>query len=72
MNKDKMLKEMTKMFDHIKAQEKIIEEDVIKCNVCKKDFIVEELTTDDWNFAWDNYVTKDCCSSCSTKNRSLT
>jgi len=25
MNKDKMLKEMTKMFDHIKAQEKIID-----------------------------------------------
>jgi hypothetical protein len=47
----------------------VIEEDVIKCNVCKKDFIVEELTTDDWNFAWDNYVTKDCCSSCSSKIR---
>tara|TARA_R100001086_G_C11811607_1_gene251696 strand:+ start:948 stop:1232 length:285 start_codon:yes stop_codon:yes gene_type:complete len=25
MNKDKMLKEMTKMFDHIKAQERIID-----------------------------------------------
>ena len=47
----------------------IVEEDVIKCNVCKKDFIVEELTTEDWNFAWDNYVTKDCCSSCSSKVR---
>ena len=47
----------------------IIEEDVIKCNVCKKDFIVEELTIDDWNFAWDNYVTKDCGSSCSSKVR---
>jgi len=42
----------------------IIEEDVIKCNICKKDFIVEELTTDDWNFAWDNCATIDCCSSC--------
>ena len=31
----------------------IVEDDVIKCNTCNKEFIVDELTTDDWNFAWD-------------------
>ncbi len=47
----------------------IVEDDVIKCNTCNKEFIVDELTTDDWNFAWDGYVSKDCCNSCSYKNR---
>jgi len=45
----------------------VVEEDVIKCNICKKQFIVEELTLDDWNFAWDGNVDTDCCSDCSSK-----
>ena len=45
----------------------IVEEDIIKCNVCRKQFVVDELTLDDWNFAWDGYVTNDCCSDCSSK-----
>ena len=36
MNKDKMLKEMTKMFDHIKAQEKIIEDNKLKIRTYEK------------------------------------
>jgi len=24
----------------------------------------DEITLDDFNFAWDNLVTKDCCSDC--------
>ena len=49
----------------------IVEEDVINCNICNNDFIVDELTTDDWNFAWDGYVSKDCCSGCAYKNRRI-
>jgi len=45
----------------------IVEEDVIKCNICRKDFIVEGLTLDDWNFAWEGFVTNDCCNNCVTK-----
>ena len=44
------------------------EEEVIKCNVCRKQFIVEELTLDDWSFAHDGYVNSDCCSDCAEKN----
>ena len=46
----------------------IVEEEVIKCNVCRKQFIVEELTLDDWNFTWDGYVNSDCCSDCAETN----
>ena len=45
----------------------VVEDEVIKCNVCRKDFIVEELTLDDWNFAHDGYVNTDCCSDCSPR-----
>ena len=45
----------------------IVEENTIDCNVCKKTFNTNEITTDDFNFAWDNYVTTDCCSNCSHK-----
>ena len=47
----------------------IVEEEVIKCTVCRKQFIVEELTLDDWNFAWDGYVNTDCCSNCFEKEK---
>ena len=43
------------------------EEDVITCGVCHTDFDPDEITTDDYNFAWDNYVHTDCCSECSDK-----
>ena len=46
----------------------IVEEDVIKCNVCRNQFVIEELTIDDWNFAHDGYVRNDCCSDCATTN----
>jgi len=45
----------------------IWEDDTITCGVCLKDFNTEEITTDDYYFAWDNYVHTDCCSSCSPK-----
>ena len=45
----------------------IVEEEIIKCNVCRKLFVVDELTLDDWNFASDGYVDTDCCSDCSSK-----
>ena len=40
MNKDKMLKEMTKMFDHIKAQEKII--DGVRSEIRTYEKIIED------------------------------
>jgi len=46
----------------------IVEEDVIKCNVCRTQFVVDELTLDDWNFAHDGYVINDCCSGCASNN----
>ena len=42
----------------------IVEENTIDCNVCKKTFNTNEITTDDFNFAWDNYVATDCCNEC--------
>ena len=47
----------------------IVEENTIDCNVCKKTFNTNEITTDDFNFAWDNLVSTDCCSSCFPKVR---
>ena len=45
----------------------IIEDDIIICGVCHEQFKTNEITTDDYNFAWDNYVSVDCCSACSSK-----
>ena len=45
----------------------IVEEDTIVCNVCKKTFNTNEITTDDFNFAWDNIFSVDCCSNCSSE-----
>ena len=46
----------------------IVEEDVITCECCKKNFLTNEITLDDFNFAWDNYTTIDCCSDCVSNN----
>jgi len=46
----------------------IVEEDVITCECCKKNFATNEITLDDFNFAWDNYTTIDCCSDCASNN----
>ena len=45
----------------------IVEEDRIKCNVCNQIFNTDTITLDEYNFAWDGYVTTDCCSECSDK-----
>ena len=47
----------------------VTEEETITCNVCKETFDTDEITTDDFNFAWDNLVTTDCCSGCFSKVR---
>tara|TARA_Y100000401_G_C8285983_1_gene206068 strand:+ start:608 stop:781 length:174 start_codon:yes stop_codon:yes gene_type:complete len=44
----------------------IVEFDTLSCGVCHK-IMEEDATTDDYNFAWDNYVHTDCCSECSLK-----
>ncbi len=49
----------------------IVEEKVIKCDVCRKQFVVDELTLDDWNFAWDGQVINDCCSDCYKQNKEV-
>ena len=49
----------------------VVEEEVIKCDVCRKQFIVDELTLDDWNFAWDGQVDNDCCSDCYKQNKEV-
>tara|TARA_R110000803_G_scaffold23027_1_gene56753 strand:- start:322 stop:504 length:183 start_codon:yes stop_codon:yes gene_type:complete len=46
----------------------IIDEDIISCECCKKTFNTDEITLDDFNFAWDNYTNIDCCSECATDN----
>ena len=45
----------------------IVEEDRIKCNVCNQIFNTDTITLDEYNFAWDGYVTTDCCNECSDK-----
>ena len=45
----------------------IIEEDTITCTVCNCTFDTNEITTDDFNFAWDNIFSVDCCSNCSSE-----
>lgn len=47
----------------------VIEEETITCNVCEETFDTDEITIDDFNFAWDNLVTTDCCSGCFSKVR---
>ncbi len=47
----------------------IVEEDTIACDVCEKTFNTGEITTDDFNFAWDNLVYVDCCSDCFNKTK---
>ena len=42
----------------------ITEEETIRCHVCSKIFNTEEITTDDYFFAWDNLVDVDCCAEC--------
>lgn len=44
----------------------IVEDEVLSCSVCKK-IMEEDATTDDFNFAWDNLVSTDCCSDCFDK-----
>ena len=39
----------------------------ISCESCNKIFKTNEITLDDFNFSWDNLVTKDCCSDCFSK-----
>mgnify|MGYP003143045115 FL=1 len=46
----------------------IVEEDVIACECCKKNFLTNEITLDDFHFAWDSYTTIDCCSDCASNN----
>ena len=41
----------------------IVDEEVIDCEVCNETFKTDKITTDDFNFTWDNgYV--DCCRNC--------
>lgn len=47
----------------------VVDDDTITCEVCKETFKTDEVTTDDFNFAWDNLVSVDCCSSCSPQVR---
>ena len=42
----------------------IVEEKTVKCGVCGKAFNVQDMSLDDWNFAWDNIVSIDCCNEC--------
>ena len=47
----------------------ITEEETIQCQVCNEVFNTNEITTDDYYFAWDNIVDVDCCAECSTKEK---
>jgi uncharacterized protein (DUF2225 family) len=45
----------------------ITEEETIQCQVCNEVFNTNEITTDDYYFAWDNIVDVDCCAECAVK-----
>ena len=45
----------------------ITEEETIQCQVCNEVFNANEITTDDYYFAWDNIVDVDCCAECAMK-----
>ena len=42
----------------------IVEEETVTCGGCGKEFAVEDMTDDDWNFQWDGEVKHDCCNPC--------
>ena len=42
----------------------IVEDDTVTCEGCNKVFRTDELTLDDWEFAWDGITTIDCCNDC--------
>ena len=44
----------------------IIEEDKITCGICNK-VMPDDAATDDYVFAWDEFVNTDCCSDCYDK-----
>ena len=46
---------------------KIVDDDTVTCRGCNKVFKTHELTTDDWNFAWDGDTICDCCMNCYDK-----
>ena len=45
----------------------ITEEETIQCHVCNEVFNTNEITTDDYYFAWDKIVDVDCCAECAIK-----
>ena len=44
-----------------------VEDKYIICEGCNTKFQVEGMELEDWNFAWDNDVTDDCCNKCYSK-----
>jgi|TARA_R100001082_G_scaffold68405_1_gene38742 hypothetical protein len=36
----------------------------VTCGVCNTVFNTDEITLDDYHFAWDNVVETDCCNDC--------
>jgi|9_EtaG_2_1085328.scaffolds.fasta_scaffold01388_15 hypothetical protein len=45
----------------------VVEDKYLYCYGCHRNFLVEDMTEDDWNFTWDCYVTEDSCSECYSK-----
>lgn len=45
----------------------VIEDKYIYCECCNTKFLVKDMEYEDWNFAWDNNVTDDCCNKCYPK-----
>jgi len=45
----------------------VVEDKYIYCEGCNTKFLVEGMCWEDWNFAWDNDVTDDCCNKCYPK-----
>ena len=45
----------------------VVDDKYIHCECCNTKFLVEDLEWEDWNFAWDNHVTEDCCNECYPK-----
>ena len=40
----------------------LVEDKYIYCDGCNTKFLVKNMEWEDWNFAWDNDVTDDCCN----------
>ena len=57
------------MAEYLNQLDSLAETDTVTCEGCNTVFRTDELTLDDWEFAWDGATTIDCCMNCYHKFR---